>query len=78
MKNYMDMSGKSGVRGYDYGDDWIDVFFSARWVYTYRASGVGALNLETMKKFADAGSGLGSFINATPVVRNGFASRARW
>lgn len=57
------LSGKvTGVRGYDYGDDYIIIYFKTGAVYQYTRSSCGDLHLETMKHLADAQSGLNSYL----------------
>ncbi|WP_276131898.1 hypothetical protein [Polluticoccus soli] len=66
MENYYNVSpatGKpSGVRGYEYGDDFIVIYFTsgARYTYTYGSCGNG--HVETMKRLADAQSGLNTYV----------------
>ena len=64
MKNYYHISpstGKrSGVRGYDYGADYIKIYFTS--VYTYTLASCGATHLEKMKRLADAQSGLNTYV----------------
>ncbi|ACB77153.1 hypothetical protein [Opitutus terrae] len=72
MKRYRNAVGDSGVVAYDYGTDWIRLQFSRGKPYTYRAAKIGRANLETMKRLADAGDGLTTFINTHPKVRNGY------
>ena len=63
MRNYLNLGGNSSVIGYEYGYDSITVYFgTARKPYTYSYSSAGVENVETMKKLADRGYGLCSFI----------------
>jgi hypothetical protein len=77
MKPYKNRGGDSGVCAYDYAADWIEVQFENGNVYRYSAAGVGASNLEAMKRLADSGDGLGSFINGNPSVRKNFDCKTR-
>jgi hypothetical protein len=63
MKVYRDLNGDSGVTAYDYGSDWIHVQFKSGSVYEYTYASAGQINIEQMKRLADSGDGLNSFIN---------------
>ena len=77
MKPYRNASGDSGIAAYEYGPDWIDVWFRGRREpYKYTARGVGAANVNEMKRRADAGKGLATFISTHPKVRLGYDKRA--
>ncbi|MGB3367233.1 MAG: hypothetical protein WBA54_07085 [Acidaminobacteraceae bacterium] len=60
---YKDINGDSGVKGYEYGSDYINVQFSTGATYSYSYQSAGNGNIEQMKKLADLGDGLNSFIN---------------
>lgn len=66
MKTYYSKStltGKStGVRGYDYGDDWITIYFTSGNVYTYTLESCGEYHLSNMKQLADAQKGLNTYV----------------
>lgn len=66
MKNYYHISpstGKrTGVRGYDYGDDYITIYFTSGSVYTYTLESCGEYHLSNMKRLADAQSGLNTYV----------------
>lgn len=66
MKSYYNVSpltGKSsGVRGYDYGDDYITIYFTSGSKYTYTLDSCGSMHLATMKRLADAQSGLNTYL----------------
>lgn len=66
MKNYSSISpitGKpSGVRGYDYGLDFITVYFTIGAAYTYTVASCGANHIQTMKRLADMQSGLNTYV----------------
>lgn len=66
MKNYYHISpstGKrSGVRGYDYGADYIKIYFTSDSVYTYTLASCRATHLSNMKRLADAQSGLNTYV----------------
>ncbi|HEY9154923.1 MAG TPA: hypothetical protein VIM69_07330 [Opitutaceae bacterium] len=72
MKPYTNRSGKAGVVGYEYGDGWITLQFARGAHYTYSAAKIGKTNLAKMKRLADAGEGLTTFINTHSEVKNGY------
>ena len=63
MRVYRDIDNDSGVTAYDYGDDFIVVRFKTGIEYTYTYKSAGRNNIEMMKRHADSGDGLNSFIN---------------
>jgi hypothetical protein len=73
MKPYRNASGGSGVSAYDYGNDWILIkYVNRRRPYEYTLKNVGKANLAAMKRLADTGQGLTTFINTHPSVKNGY------
>jgi hypothetical protein len=63
MKVYADIDNDSGVAQYEYGDGYIDVLFKGNnKVYRYTYQSAGASHVEAMKRLADAGEGLNSYI----------------
>ena len=75
MKVYRDIGGDSGVYGYEYGEDWIKVQFKDGAVYEYTNTSAGKGNIDTMKRLADSGDGLNSFINRN--VRKNYSQKLR-
>ena len=74
MKRYRDVSGDSGVAFYDYGDVWIDVVFkSSNVIYRYTNASAGARRIRDMKRLADAGNGLSTYISQH--IRENYESR---
>ncbi len=63
MKQYRDFDKDSGIAAYDCGPDWIHVQFKTGSVYEYTYSSAGQRNIEKMKRLANSGDGLNSFIN---------------
>jgi hypothetical protein len=63
MKQYSNISGESRIIGYDEGQDYIIIYFENGSEYTYSYDSAGEQNVEEMKKIADGGAGLNSFIN---------------
>ncbi len=63
MKRYKNLAGDSKVIAYEYGSDFIRVQFRDNSVYRYTYESAGNVNIEQMKKLANAGHGLNSFIN---------------
>ncbi len=66
MNNYSNVSsttGKpSGVKGYDYGDDYIIIYFTSGAKYTYTHSSCGSNHINNMKQLADAQRGLNTYV----------------
>jgi hypothetical protein len=62
MKPYADKDHDSSVRAYEYDDTSISIQFSDKSVYKYSYARAGATNVETMKRLADSGDGLNSYI----------------
>ena len=63
MKRYKDYNADSGVVGYESGRDYIRVRFKDRSVYRYTYRSTGAKKIEEMKRLAEEGDGLTTFIN---------------
>ncbi|GHV83637.1 hypothetical protein AGMMS50212_09770 [Spirochaetia bacterium] len=68
MENYKNVGGGSGIMAYEYGVDYVRVKFSDGHIYLYTNSSAGCQNIAKMKKLANEGKGLNSFINRN--VRN--------
>jgi hypothetical protein len=64
MEKYANNNRDSGVSSYQIGSDYIWVEFSTGSIYEYNYSSAGSINIETMKKLAQSGSGLNGFINS--------------
>ena len=63
MVAYKNLNGNSGVAAYDIGPDFIDVkFHNTIKIYQYSYASAGRPNIEHMKKLANEGRGLNSFI----------------
>lgn len=66
MKSYFHVSSstgkRSGVCGYEYGDDYIAIHFTNGSVYTYTAQSCGVDHISKMKRLADAQSGLNTYL----------------
>jgi hypothetical protein len=64
MNVYLDINGDSGVLAYEIGEDSIKVQFKdTSKIYVYSYASAGKENVEHMKKLAQSGDGLNSFIN---------------
>lgn len=63
MPRYKNLSGSSGVRSYETGDDYIVVQFTGGDTYFYSYRRPGKLFVERMKKLAAAGKGLSTYIS---------------
>lgn len=77
MKNYYHVSpstGKaSGVRGYDYDENSIIIYFTDGSQYTYTTESCGEIHLAKMKQLADAKQGLNTYLtkNKPPYASKG-------
>lgn len=64
MERYRNSGGDSGVSAYEIGSDYILVKFSGtarKYRYSYRKAGQN--HVENLKRLAESGSGLNSYIN---------------
>ena len=64
MERYRNFGGDSGVSSFEIGPDYIVVKFSGtirKYRYSYRKA--GQKHVENMKRLAQKGSGLNSYIN---------------
>lgn len=66
MQRYKNLGGRSGVVGYEIGDNYIVVQFirGKDTFYNYTYASAGQTAIETMKRLAEQGSGLGSYISS--------------
>ena len=65
MERYKNLSGDSGVVGYELGDGVILVQFADGSLYEYTDGSAGAVVIAEMQRLAAAGRGLSSFISKT-------------
>ena len=63
MTLYGNKGGDSGVYAYEIGEDYIRIEFTTGAIYLYTYESAGVQNIEQMKKLAEEGEGLNSFIN---------------
>ena len=63
MQTYKNLNGDSGVAAYGIGADNIKVEFKDSKTYVYTYSSAGAQKVEDMKKLAQDGSRLNTYIN---------------
>lgn len=75
MKPYQDMEGESGIFAYEFGDDWIDVQFKGGHIYRYCAVDIGSAAVRKMKRLAEAGDGLNTYINTHSSVKEGYSEK---
>lgn len=64
MPLYSNISGNSNITAYNIGPDFIQVMFGNGEVYNYTYDSAGEDNVEEMKRLAESGSGLNSYILA--------------
>lgn len=75
MIRYKNLQGNSGVRSYEYGENFIRVEFLSGEIYLYTYESAGWSNIEQMKVLAKLGKGLNTFINYA--VQNLYYRRER-
>ncbi len=64
MTKYLDVDNDSGIEAYEIGSNQISVKFKdTAKIYVYSYTNAGKENVEHMKKLAQSGDGLNSFIN---------------
>jgi hypothetical protein len=64
MTKYLDLDNDSGIEAYEIGSNQISVKFKdTAKIYVYSYASAGKENIEHMKKLAQSGDGLNSFIN---------------
>jgi len=73
MTPYANRSGSSGIRAYEIRDTSIVVEFRHGGKYVYNYEMPGREEVEEMKRLADLGAGLATYINKT--VRKRFAAK---
>jgi len=66
MKAYYHVSpatgSPTGIRGYEYGADYIVIYFTSGAQYVYNWISCGKCHVETMKELADSQGGLNSYV----------------
>jgi hypothetical protein len=62
-RRYGNLSGDSGVTGYEIGRDRIEVWFRGGASYVYTHASAGREAIERMKELAESGRGLSTFIS---------------
>lgn len=73
MRPYEDSSHESGVSAYEFGDDFIAVRFKSGEVYVYDYRSTGRAAVEKMKRLAESGRGLSTYISRE--VRENYATK---
>ncbi len=73
MQRYRNLSGESGVVAYEAGDDFIRVRFAGGDIYRYDQTRPGARHVAQMKRLAQSGRGLSTYISQQ--VRAAYASK---
>ncbi len=64
MTKYSNLGRDSGVYSYEIGSDYIKVQFSTGRIYTYTYLSAGRIHIENMKRIAERGTGLNTYINS--------------
>jgi hypothetical protein len=75
MKRYQDLTGESGVTGYEILADAIAVQFENGAVYLYDYAVTGREDVEKMQRLAAAGQGLSTYISR--FVKERYAKKLR-
>ncbi len=73
MEVYQNLSGNSGVKAYEYGEDYITVAFISGYTYRYDYEVPGEEHVENMKYLAKEGLGLSTYISKA--VKNRYARK---
>lgn len=73
MRPYGNLSGRSNVQSYIFGEGWIEVRFKDGRTYRYDYVATGKAMVDEMINRARAGQGLNSYI--TRVVKTRYASK---
>ncbi|PST83164.1 hypothetical protein C7T94_11225 [Pedobacter yulinensis] len=73
MEKYANANGGSGVAAYEIGETFIRVRFVQGGVYEYSYASAGPKHVEAMKKRAQAGKGLSTYISR--YVRDQYVSK---
>lgn len=66
-------NGDSGVQAYECGGEFIRIQFADGTIYLYTYESADSSNIEAMKRLAQSGKGLNTFINK--YVRGNYAKR---
>jgi hypothetical protein len=75
MERYANLGRDSNVAAYEWGVGSITVQFNDGSVYLYTSESAGPANIAEMRRLAQAGQGLGGFINR--FVSKGHAHKLR-
>jgi hypothetical protein len=63
MRHYKNINQGSSVLAYEYGNEWITIEYVTGNLHTYKYADAGRSHVESMKKYADKGKGLDSYIS---------------
>lgn len=72
MQKYKNLGGNSSIQGYEFKPDGIEVYYS-NGAYLYNFERPGQVHIENMKKLAEIGKGLNSYIQTH--VRKNYARK---
>lgn len=75
MTKYKDINGDSGVAKYEIGADRLTIEFKGGSQYLYTYASAGETHIEKMKRLAQNGDGLNSYINKN--VRTKYEKKIR-
>ena len=75
MTKYKNLVGNSPIRAYEYDATSIRIQFNDGSIYEYTSAKLGEVVLREMKRLADVGQGLCSYINSNKNIRFGYSRK---
>ena len=75
MTQYKNLGNNSSIRAYEYDATGIRIQFNDGSTYEYTAASLGEPLLQEMKRLADVGQGLCSYINRNKNIRLGYSRK---
>lgn len=75
MTKYKNLGGDSPIRAYEYDATSIRIQFNDGSIYEYTSAKLGEAVLREMKRLADVGQGLCSYINSNKNIRFGYSRK---
>ena len=75
MPRYNNLSGNSRIAAYEIGEDFIKIQFHDDGIYLYNSHSAGWPSIETMKRLAEDGKGLNTFVDT--YVKKRYAQKVK-
>ena len=75
MTKYKNLGNNSSISAYEYDATSIRIQFNDGSIYEYTSAKLGEAVLREMKRLADAGQGLCSYINSNRNIRFGYSKK---